>query len=182
LTTTTKKRLIAFVLFVLAIAIAVRSSNLTEIFTPESIREQIQLAGLTGLVCFALAFTLGLLAYLPGTLFIAAAVYVYGWVGGGALALGAGIIAVSLNFLIARSIAGTVLGASKNRVIQRLCDGIDDHPLRNVILLRLIFNAAPILNHALAMSPVRFREYIVGSALGMTIPMFTISGILHMLL
>jgi len=182
LKTTAAKRLIAFVALVLATAIAVRSSNLTDVFTPESIREQIQLAGLPGLVCFALAFTLGLLAYLPGTLFIAAAVYVYGWVGGGALALGAGIIAVSLNFLIARSIAGTALGESKNHLIRRLCDGIDDHPLRNVILLRLVFNAAPILNHALAMSPVRFREYFVGSALGMTLPMFTVSGIVHLLL
>jgi len=182
LKTGTIKRLIVFVVLVLAAAIAVRSSNLTETFTPESIREQIQLAGLPGLVCFALAFTLGLLAYLPGTLFIAAAVYVYGWIGGGALALGAGTVAVSLNFLIARSIAGTALGESNNRLIRRLCAGIDDHPVRNVILLRLIFNAAPILNHALAMSPVRFREYVVGSALGMTLPMFTISGILQTLL
>ncbi|MCB9621848.1 MAG: DedA family protein, partial [Sandaracinus sp.] len=43
-------------------------------------------------------------------------------------------------------------------------------PVRVVALLRLILWMAPPLNYALAMSAVRFRDYVVGSALGLILP------------
>jgi uncharacterized membrane protein YdjX (TVP38/TMEM64 family) len=39
-----------------------------------------------------------------------------------------------------------------------------------VAILRLILWMAPPLNYALAMSAVRFRDYVIGSALGLLIP------------
>ena len=52
-----------------------------------------------------------------------------------------------------------------------------EYPVRNVILLRLFLNAAPWLNHALALAPLGFRDYLIGSAVGMAIPIFVISAL-----
>jgi len=167
---------IGFLIVLIAgVALAARYSGLATSFSPEVLSAEIRSAGFLGLCLFAATFSLGLLAYLPGTLFIVGAVYVYGWEVGGAVALLAGTFAVSVNFVIARSIAGSALTEVSYPLVRRLCAHIEESPLRNVILLRLFFNAAPVVNHALALSPVRFRHYVLGSAIGMAIPMFAIA-------
>ena len=91
--------------------------------------------------------------------------------------LGSALVAVSINFLLARRIVGTPLKQISHPRLKQLLDHLDRNPVRNVILLRSIFNANAVLNHALALSPLSFRHYFLGSALGMILPMVFITAL-----
>ena len=44
------------------------------------------------------------------------------------------------------------------------------HPIRNVLLLRTVFQTLAALNYALAMSGIGFRKYMVATLLGLPLP------------
>ncbi len=69
------------------------------------------------------------------------------------------------------------MGASsiERPIFRRILDRLVTQPIRTVALLRLIFWMAPPLNYALAMSNVRYRDYLVGSAIGLTVPIAGVS-------
>ena len=52
----------------------------------------------------------------------------------------------------------------------RLLSQLDAHPVRSIVLLRMLFQTVPALNYTLAMSGVRFRDYLVGTLLGLPLP------------
>jgi uncharacterized membrane protein YdjX (TVP38/TMEM64 family) len=76
-----------------------------------------------------------------------------------------------VSFFIVRGVGGKPLGAVRWRFVRRILAQLDAHPLRTVIILRSILWMAPQLNYALALSNVRFRDYLVGSALGLILPL-----------
>jgi uncharacterized membrane protein YdjX (TVP38/TMEM64 family) len=47
---------------------------------------------------------------------------------------------------------------------------LDAHPVRVVALLRVVLIHSPQLNYALALSSLRYRDYLLGSALGLVLP------------
>jgi uncharacterized membrane protein YdjX (TVP38/TMEM64 family) len=51
-----------------------------------------------------------------------------------------------------------------------------------VALLRLVLWMAPAVNYALALSPVRYRDYAIGSAVGLAIPVAAAAAFLHFFL
>jgi uncharacterized membrane protein YdjX (TVP38/TMEM64 family) len=44
---------------------------------------------------------------------------------------------------------------------------LETRPIATVAVLRLVFFMLPALNYVLALTPVRFRDFVVGSALGL---------------
>jgi uncharacterized membrane protein YdjX (TVP38/TMEM64 family) len=42
----------------------------------------------------------------------------------------------------------------------------------SVAVLRLLFQTLPALNYALALADIRFRDYLVGTILGLPLPIF----------
>ena len=52
-----------------------------------------------------------------------------------------------------------------------------ERPVRSVALLRLVFWMFPPLNYALALSPVGLRDYVVGSALGLVLPLAVMAAL-----
>jgi hypothetical protein len=47
---------------------------------------------------------------------------------------------------------------------------LDFRPIVSIVLLRMAFQTVPALNYALAMSGVRFRSYLIGTLLGLPLP------------
>jgi uncharacterized membrane protein YdjX (TVP38/TMEM64 family) len=47
---------------------------------------------------------------------------------------------------------------------------LDAHPINSILLLRMLFQTMPALNYALAMSGVKFRNYLIGTLLGLPLP------------
>jgi uncharacterized membrane protein YdjX (TVP38/TMEM64 family) len=100
----------------------------------------------------------------PGLVFVAAGVLAYGPRVGGLVSYGAALVSISVSFGVVRALGGRALGDT--RVMQKL----DLRPVRTIAALRLFLVLSPPLNYALALSRVRFRDYLLGSALGLAPP------------
>lgn len=164
------RRLLGVLLF-LAIAVAAfQWSGLRGHFDLAFIRQLIARHPLGGLVLFVLLFALGNLIQIPGWLFLAAAVLALGRVGGGLVTYIAAVLSCAATFVTIRAIGGDALRLITNRLAVRLLRELDTRPVRSVALLRVVFQTAPPVNYALAMSGIRFRAYMIGTMLGLPLP------------
>ena len=169
-TSSSRWRLVALAVFFFGSLGVAKATGLSESVDVDSVRAFMETAGPLGFAGFVGVFALGELMHVPGFVFVGAASVAYGAaLGSGAAYLGA-LTSVSLSFVVVRTIGGQPLAEVKRPLVKRILSHLDERPLRTVMILRLIFWMAPALNYALAMSKVRFRDYLLGSALGLIIP------------
>ncbi|MCA9598461.1 MAG: VTT domain-containing protein [Myxococcales bacterium] len=136
---------------------------------PDVIGAWIRSLGIWAAPVFVAAFAAGQLLHLPGTAFVVAARTAWGPVFGFALAYGAAVVAVTVPFVLTRRARGTGERSFRPRWrwLARLLDRVEVHPVRSVVLLRLVLWLSPPLGYALAFTGIRTRDYVVGSALGL---------------
>ena len=163
---------------VVVVFVVGRATGVVDALSPESLRALLAGAGILGVVGFVLAFSLGLLAQLPGLLFIAVAVLAYGREMGALVALAGAVVAVSVSFVVVRRFGGSALAEIESPFLRRALSQLDTRPLRSVIVLRAVFGVAPFLNYALALSSLGFRDYLIGSVIGMTAPIVVAAVVL----
>ncbi|WP_372659574.1 VTT domain-containing protein [Hydrogenophaga sp.] len=162
-------RLLAVVGFV-GLLLLVRQTALGGHFELAAIREAIAGHRLGGVLLFIALFSLGNLMLIPGWVFLAAAVYAFGaWSGGWATYAAASVSCV-LTFWVIRWLGGDALRRLKNPLALTLLRQLDTAPLRSVIGLRMLCQTLPALNAALALSGIRFRHYLLGTLLGLPLP------------
>ena len=166
-----RHRLRFLVLVILALWITAWATGVTGRFTSQSMRGLLAGKGLWGVVAFMMLFSAGQLLRVPGPVFIAAAAAIYGKNLGIPVALLGALVSVTVSFAVVRAFAGHALADVQRPVIRRLLSKIDSRPVMTVALLRLIFQTAPPLNYALPMTAVRWRDHLVGSVLGLPVPM-----------
>jgi hypothetical protein len=116
-------------------------------------------------------FALGNLIQIPGWIFLAAAVLALGRVWGGAAHLPCRVPVVRAHLrqhppARRRCLAPVEQSASRTRLLAQL----DARPIRSMVFLRVLFQTVPALNYALALSGVRFREYMIATLLGLPLP------------
>lgn len=164
------RRLIAVVLFLAILFAVFRLTGLNEHFTLAALQQRILANRLEGLLVFVLLFALGNLIQIPGWLFLAAAVLTLGRDLGGIATYVAASISCVATFLIIRFVGGDALRQLDNRLANYLLGRLDFRPIASIVLLRMAFQTVPALNYALAMSGVRFRSYLIGTLLGLPLP------------
>ena len=147
-----------------------RYFGVTENVNAQSIREFVHGAGAWGWALYMAVFAGGEFVHIPGMVFVVAGILVYGKVLGFGLAWLASVVSVGFSFVVVRRIGGTPLGTVNKPWLKRILSHLDDRPIRTVALLRLMLWLAPPLNYALALTKVRFRDYLIGSALGLIAP------------
>jgi len=134
------------------------------------VKTLVESAGALGLLAYIAIFALGQLLGVPGLVFVAAGILIYGRVyGAGAGLLGA-VVAMTVSFLVVRTVGGQPLGAMQKPFMRRVLAQLDARPVRAIVLLRLVFLLAPPVNYALALSKVRLRDFVLGSTLGLLVP------------
>ncbi len=142
--------------------------TVTGVVTPDDIRAQVTQFGPMGAVVFVGVFVLGNLLHMPALVFITAGAVAFGVLPALVLNMVAASIGAVLNFAYLRRLTGgTGMRGLRNPWVSRILDGIDAHPFRTVLLLRLVFNTSPALSAALAFTSVRFWPYVIGTVLGM---------------
>lgn len=133
----------------------------------ERLQASVANAGAWGVLLLIGAFTLGLFIQVPGIVFALTAIYCYGPLWGGILAHSGAVVACSAVFVSVRAIGGQALAEIERPWVKAVLAQVDAHPLRTVTILRLIFWSSPQLNYALALTKVRFREHLLGTAVGL---------------
>lgn len=155
---------------VAALWITGRMTGLHEQLDAERVRGVVEAAGGWGILAFVGIFALGELMHVPGIVFVAAAMFAYGYVAGVGAALLGALVSVTVSFLVVRWVGGQPLTQIRWRFARRILERLDARPILCVALLRLLLWMAPPVNYALAMSSIRLRDYMVGSALGLAGP------------
>ncbi|TRZ56495.1 MAG: DedA family protein [Rhodocyclaceae bacterium] len=164
------QQLFTVVLFLVLLFFAFELSGLREHFSLDFLRHRIIEHQFSGLVVFVLLFCLGNLIQIPGWLFLAAAVLALGQFWGGVVTYIAASISCAFTFLTIRWIGGAALRKLNSRVVTGLLGKLDAQPVTSILFLRILFQTVPALNYTLAMSGVGFREYLIGTLLGLPLP------------
>lgn len=171
-------RWVAVLAFVVALWAVLEFSGLRARLNLQLLRDSLQQHLALGLVVFTGLFALANLMHIPGGVFLAAAVLAFGPVVGGGLTYVVANIACLLTFFAIRALGGAhALRGINSRLARRLFERLDAHPLRSVIVLRLVFQTMPTLNYALALSGVHWRHYALGTLLGLPLPIAVMTGL-----
>jgi hypothetical protein len=163
-------RLLAVALFLGVLFAGFELSGLRDHFSLPFLRDQFppqqaqRTADLRG------AVRSGNLIQIPGWIFLAAAVLALGRIWGGAVTYLAACLSCALTFLSIRLLGGDALRQLNSRIATRLLAQLDARPIRSMVFLRVLFQTVPALNYALALSGVRFREYMIATLLGLPLP------------
>jgi uncharacterized membrane protein YdjX (TVP38/TMEM64 family) len=154
-----------------------RHSGASAWFQREALQQHIARSGPLGALVYCAVFSIGELLHVPGLVFVAAGVLAWGRLLGGGLAFLAALLSISVAFFVVRGVAGGALaGVDRRRpLLSRLLRHLDERPIRTVALLRLVFVLWPGVNYALALSRVRYRDYLAGSALGLLLPLTVVA-------
>ena len=163
-------RLLLVILFLLGLFLLFETLGIRAQFSLQALRDLILMHPVSGLLLFILLFALGNLIQIPGWIFLAAAVLALGRVYGGIATYLAAIVSCVFTFLTIRYLGGNALRELDSRLAQSLLAGLDRHPLVSIIVLRTLFQTVPALNYSLALSGVPFRTYLLGTLLGLPLP------------
>jgi uncharacterized membrane protein YdjX (TVP38/TMEM64 family) len=164
------KRLLAVILFLSVLFAVFELSGLRDHFSLEFLQQRIRENMIGGLLVFVLLFALGNLIQIPGWIFLSAAVLALGRTMGGIATYVAACTSCVITFFTIRFVGGDALRKLENKVAVQLLHQLDAHPIKSVLLLRLLFQTVPALNYALAISGIRFRAYLTGTLLGLPLP------------
>lgn len=123
-----------------------------------------------GVLIFTLLFALGNLLHLPGWLFLVAAVLALGEVRGGVVTYIAAVVSCSSTYWVIRLLGGDALCDIRFSWARKLLAHLNARPVAIVAMMRVLLQTMPTLNCVLAMSGIRFRSYLIGTMLGLPIP------------
>jgi uncharacterized membrane protein YdjX (TVP38/TMEM64 family) len=164
------RRLVFVLIFFTLLLLAVQWSGLRQNFSLTFLRQILSGNRWEGLAIFALLFSLGNLVQIPGWIFLASAVLVLGKLDGGIATFLAASISCAVTFLSVRWVGGDAVQQLRGKLAQRMLSKLHAHPIRNVIVLRTVFQTLAALNYTLAMSGIRFRQYMLGTVFGLPLP------------
>lgn len=163
-------RLVTVLLFLGLLLGTFELSGLRQHFSLEFLQQRILEHRISGLLIFIVLFALGNLVQIPGWLFLAAAVLTLGRSMGGLATYVAASISCVVTFLLIRMLGGDALRRLDGRIAERIFRHLDARPITSIVLLRVLFQTVPALNYALALSGVKFRNYLIGTLLGLPLP------------
>lgn len=164
------RRLLFVLLFVGVLLGIVRWTGLRQDFSLVFLRQVLSENRWEGLAAFVLLFTLGNLVQVPGWIFLASAVWVLGRLQGGLATYVAACLSCAFTFWAVRWVGGNAVQRINNRLATRLLTHLHAHPVRNVFLLRTVFQTLAALNYTLAMSGIGFKNYMTATLLGLPLP------------
>jgi uncharacterized membrane protein YdjX (TVP38/TMEM64 family) len=165
-----QNRLLFLMVVIAGMWLGAWATGLTGRVTSESIRRIAGQRSLWGVAAFIAVFSAGQLLRVPSAVFVAAAVAIYGRSMGTFIALLGALVSSTVTFAVVRAFAGQVLADVQRPGVRQVLSKIDSRPVTTVALLRLLFQTAPPLNYALAMTSIPWRDHLIGSLLGLPVP------------
>ncbi len=144
-------------------------------YSVTALRELVGQAGAWGWLAFVVLFVGMIVLQIPAFALVLAAPSMFEWPLAWSLCVSASYLAVLLNFTIVRKLGGQPLSEVERPFLRRMFTHLEAHPVRTVMLLRLITIMFPPVTSALALTQLKARDHAVGSLLGIPPP---ITGLL----
>ncbi|CAK0869797.1 unnamed protein product [Prorocentrum cordatum] len=162
----------------LALLATGHATGAVEKLDAEHIGSMVRGAGVFGCLVVAAVMSLGELVHVPagdGWVVYGACIMIYGKAVGFLVGWFAAITSVTFSFFVVRAVGGKSFSQIKSKRIRAVLAQLDKRPFTVVLMLRMVLFAAPLLNYALALSGVSFKDYFLGSAIGIIPPMAIIA-------
>ena len=153
----------------LALLGLVHALGLSEQLTLDGLRSTLQDAGPAGVLVYLGLFVAGTLASIPGLVFIIVAMVAWGKVAGAGIAFIGSILSAAATFCSLRAVGGQA-EVPTTGMSGCVLGHVERHPVASVALLRATTVLSPPVNIALALSPVRWRDYMLGTSAGLILP------------
>ena len=154
-------------------------TGLADKLNAEDMRATVLGAGAWGFLLFVALFSAGLFIQIPGIVFVTGSVLIYGYWLGMVVSFVGGLVAISVSFVVARMIGGDPLANLKNKRAKGVLSRLQNKPIRTMALLRIFMQMSPALNVALALSGVRYRDYLAAALLAMWVPIIVMASVVH---
>jgi uncharacterized membrane protein YdjX (TVP38/TMEM64 family) len=139
-------------------------------FEPEAIRAKVNAAGPWGpLVIVGLTVGSNFI-HVPALPFILLSQATWGALLGSVYAWVASFAATIVVYLVVKRAGGNAAEEIQKPWIQKLLGHLQERPVLVVFLLRAVTIASPPVTYALALSGMKTRDYLIGSALGLVLP------------
>ena len=148
---------------------AFTSFGLSEYVSLEKVRPMVESMGPYGPLAFVGLCIAGVLLHMPEIVLIAIGGLVFGGLKGFVLGWAGSVAGSTASFLVARYFLRDAFRhtiTSKSRRLMSLDERLERHGFLTVLALRLVLFMAPPLNWAIGVTRVRFRDYFLGSAIG----------------
>ncbi|MDP3274793.1 MAG: VTT domain-containing protein [Deltaproteobacteria bacterium] len=158
-----------------ALGLAYHFGLFAQLREPRQFAAAVLAMGPWGYLGFVLAYTLLQPFGVPGTVFIVAAPLIWPWPIAFALSMTGTMGASVVGFSFARFIARDWVSARIPERFKKYDAALEQHALRTVFVLRLIFWMPQLLHGFLGVSKVPFETHVLGSLLGYIPPILVVS-------
>jgi uncharacterized membrane protein YdjX (TVP38/TMEM64 family) len=147
--------------------------------TYQNLQSLLQDAGFLGVGLFLGVCIIGSLLHIPAYVLLAMCFLIYSGLPGFAVGIAAAFAIFTSHFFFARVVGGNALEHIKHPYFIKKLNSLGHQPLKSIILIRLVFFMAPLINFALGLSSIRYRDFIIGSLLGISIHFTAIFLLVH---
>lgn len=178
----TRLRLAAVVLILFALWLGAWAGGLLDGLDVATIRAQAEAWGWLGPGIFLLAFCALNLVQVPSMLLVLAAVVIWGPLAGGTLGFIGSMVACTTTFLLVRAVGGRALGGVRRPWARRMLESLDRRPILTIVVLRTVMQGAAALNATLALTTLSLSRYLLGTALGLIVPVLVVALLTEMFL
>ena len=158
--------------FLAGAILTVRFTPLKNYLTPEGLGLFLRTAGFWGPFIFILVYAAGVCLFIPGTLLTTLGGAIFGpyW---GFLYVWAGAMAgAGAAFWIGRTLGRDMAASLVGDRLRKYDDAIERNGFATVLYLRLIYFPFTPMNFGMGLTKVRFRDYLLGTGLGIIVGVF----------
>jgi len=165
------KAFILLVFITLAILI-VHFTSLKEFLTEEAVGRFLKASGFWAPLLFILFYGAGICLFVPGTLLTALGAAIFGAYGGFLYVWFGAMLGASAAFWIGRTLGREFAASLIGDRLKKYDNAIERNGFATVLYLRLVYFPFTAMNFGMGLTRVRFRDYFLGTALGIIIGTF----------
>ena len=163
---------IILLLFIVAAIFLVRFTPIKNYLTAEALGRFLESAGFWAPIIFIFIYAAGVCFFLPGTLLtgLGGAIFgaywgfLYVWIGA--------MMGASAAFFIGRTLGRDFAASLIGNKLKKYDDAIERNGFATVLYLRLVYFPFTPMNFGMGLTKVRFRDYVVGTGLGIIVGTF----------
>ena len=163
---------IAFCAFVIAAVVVVRFTPAAHYLTTKTPGQFLREAGLWAPLLFVAIYAAGVCLLMPGTLLTGPGALVFGPYRGFVYAWCGAMLGANASFVIGRTFGRDFAASLIGRKLKKYDDAIERNGFATVLYLRIIYLPFTPMNFGMGLTKVRFRDYFLGTALGIVVGTF----------
>ena len=161
-----------FLAFIISAIVVIRFSPVRDYLTAEALGSFLENVGFWAPVVYIITYAVGVCLFLPGTLLTGLGAAIFGAYWGFVYVWIAAMLGASGAFLIGRTLAREYASTLIGDKLKKYDDAIERNGFATVLYLRLVYFPFTPLNFGMGITKVRFKDYILGTGLGIIVGTF----------